>query len=53
MSLVCDIEPKMLQGLLTGLGKKVFYDEPITLDFLREQLFGGINISPEGNVLKV
>jgi hypothetical protein len=51
MSLVCDLEPKMFQGLLTGLGKKNFYDEPITLDFLREQLFGAINLTPEGKKL--
>jgi hypothetical protein len=49
MSLSADLDVRLFQGLLTGLGKKNFYGESsISLDYLKEQVYRSSQLSPEG-----
>jgi len=47
-------EPRLLQGLLTGLAKKNFYGETaVTSEYLREQIYAGAPLTPEGALLQI
>ena len=49
MTLNADIDGRLFQGLLTGLGKKNFFGErAITFEYLKEQVYGTSQLSHEG-----